>query len=205
MPTTPEEFTYVVHDSEQIDIPEPQPTWLNLFHQSQQTNQQLTPLQRLKNYFPSVPETDLQLLESQYNINGNTFVHKTFPELVLKFSDARIAQKYPCFICYQWSGANNDGSIEHYQTKFEIGNTNAIGTLYSLVTRLFAYLQHGHQLINEQIALNPYKTINYEVYLINKQYMESYRVFVMSKDKKPKQVLNKQSSPKKMTHKTSLL
>lgn len=182
---------------------------VNWFHQSftqgVQANQQLSPLQRLKNYFPSVPETDLQILAETYNINGNTFVHKSYPEVFLKFSDARIAQKYPCFICYQWSGANGDDSIIYYQTKFEVGNTNEIGTLYSLVTRLFAYLQHGHQGINEQVSLNSYKTINYEVYLINKKYMESYRVFVMSKDKKPKQVLNKQSSPKKMTHKTSLL
>jgi len=204
MPTTPEEFTYVAID-EQIELPQSNASWENFFSNPTITSQQLTPLQRLKSYFPSVPETELKLLETQYNINGNTFVHKTIPELVLKFSDVRIAQKHPCFICYQWSGANGDGSITHYQTKFEVGSTNAIDSLYNLVTRLFAYLQHGHQGIDDQITLHPYKTISYEVYLINKKYMESYRIFVMSKDKKPKQVLNKQSSPKKMTHKTSLL
>lgn len=204
MPTTPEEFTYVAID-EQIELPQSNASWGNFFSNPTTTSQQLTPLQRLKSYFPNVPEAELQLLELTYSINGNTFVHKTNPELVLKFSDARIAQKHPCLICYQWSGVNDDDSIIYYQTKFESVSTDAIGSLPTIVTRLFAYLQHGHQGINEQISLNPYKTIRYEVYLINKQYMESYRILVMSKDKKPKQVLNKQSSPKKMTHKTSLL
>ncbi|HET8686004.1 MAG TPA: hypothetical protein VFM18_04990 [Methanosarcina sp.] len=176
--------------------------WSNTFFtQTVQT----TPLQRLKTYFPSVPETELKLLESQYNIDGNAFVHKANPDVVLKFSDVRNAHRHPCFICYQWSGVNGDDSIKHYQTKFEVGSTNEIGTLYKLVTHLFNYLQYGYLGINDQINVHPYKTISYEVYLINKKYMESCRIFVMSKDKKPKQVLNKQSSPKKMTHKTSLL
>lgn len=204
MPTTPEEFTYVAI-GEQTEMPQSNPSWTSILSQTGTTSYQLTPLQRLKSYFPSAYEPELQLLVETYNINGDTFVHKTVPELVLKFSEVRIAQKHPCFICYQWSGANGDDNITHYHTKFEVGSTNAISSLYNLVHHLFNYLQYGYLGINDQINVHPYKTISYEVYLINKKYMESYRVFVMSKDKKPKQVLNKQSSPKKMTHKTSLL
>ena len=207
---TPEQAipaTFVFFEDAMANATEDSPiNWSNnFFTQTVTTSQQLTPLQRLKSSFPNVPEVQLQLLVETYNINGNTFVLKTVPELVLKFSDVRVAQKHPCFICYKWSGVNADDSIEHYNTKFEVESTNVISTLYSLVTRLFAFIQHGQQNIKEQVDINTYKRINYEVYLINKQYMDSYRVFVMSKDKKPKQVLNKQSSPKKMTHKTSLL